>query len=377
MKTDHSDHIKKHEHRILESIGIRKIIWPILLGAAVVAVLIWRQFDPAEFSRIPLNSHTLVWIGVAGALLIIRHLAYAYRLHVLSGHFFSWLKSIELIFIWEFSSAVSPTSLGGSAVALFMLAQEKLSAAKTTALVIYTVILDTLFFLTLIPALFFIFGPQIIRPGMDSLWDQTGWGLTFLLVLLLMLAYGSFFFYGLIINPKPLRKLLVVFTRISIFKRYKRDAVNLGNDLVVASRELKSRSWRVPLFSFLATAVAWTCRFLILNALVLAFVEDVRFSWIEQLLLYGRSGTMFMIMAFSPTPGGSGFAEFVFGGFLSDFIPEGIAPIMATIWRLLTYYFYVFAGLLIIPNWVRKIIAKRAAAHRAEEEARNQEAAAD
>jgi uncharacterized protein (TIRG00374 family) len=119
------------------------------------------------------------------------------------------------------------------------------------------------------------------------------------------------------------------------------------------------------LFTFLATAVAWSCRFLILNALVLAFVEDASYGLVDQLLLYARSGTMFMIMAFSPTPGGSGFAEIVFGGFLSDFIPIGIAPIMASLWRLLTYYFYIFTGLVIIPNWVRKVIARKVAARRA------------
>lgn len=360
MEKDSETKLEQQEEKILKSIGIRKIFWPLVLGAAVVAFLIWRQFDPDEFARIPLNQHTLFWISVAAGLLIMRHLAYAYRLRLLSGKMFSWWKSIELIFIWEFSSAVSPTSLGGSAVALFMLSREKLSAAKTTALVIYTVILDTLFLLLMVLGLFVVFGPILIRPGMEGFFDQAGWGTTFLLVVLLMLAYGTFFFYGLFVNPRPLRKLIVVFTRIPIFKRYKRAAVQLGNDLVVASRELRSQHWKVPLYSFLATAVAWSGRFLILNALVLAFVENASLGFMDQLLLYGRSGTMFMIMAFSPTPGGSGFAEIVFGGFLSDFIPIGIAPIMASIWRLLTYYFYIFAGLFIIPNWVRKLLARNA-----------------
>ena len=359
MSNPEKQHIEKHEQKILDNLAARKIILPILLGVLVIAFLIWRQFDPQEFAQIPLDSHTLFWIGVAIVLLIIRHLAYAYRLRLLSNNFFSWFKSIELIFIWEFSSAVSPTSLGGSAVALFMLAQEKLSAARTTALVIYTIILDTLFFLLLIPAMFLIFGPRVIRPDMDSLFDQAGWGITFLVVLGLMLLYGSFFFYGLIVNAKPLRNLLVILSRISFLKKYKPKIIGLGNDLVVASREMKSRDWHVPLFSFLATAIAWTCRFLIINTLVLAFVENASYSALDQLLLYARSGIMFMIMAFSPTPGGSGFAEIVFGGFLSDYIPSGIAPIIASIWRLLTYYFYIFAGLIVIPNWIRKLISRR------------------
>lgn len=364
------EHIEKHEQKILDNLAARRIILPILLGVLVIAFLIWRQFDPKEFAQFPLNSRTLFWVGIAGGLLVIRHLAYSFRLRLLSNNFFSWLKSIELIFIWEFSSAVSPTSLGGSAVALFMLSQEKLSGARTTALVIYTVILDTFFFLLLVPSMFLVFGPKVIRPDMDSLFDQTGWGITFLVVIALMLLYGSFFFYGLIVNARPLRNLLVILSRISFLKKYKPKIIGLGNDLVVASRDMKTRDWHVPLFTFLATATAWSCRFLIINALVMAFVETNSFAFIDQLLLYARSGTMFMIMAFSPTPGGSGFAEIVFGGFLSDYIPSGIAPIIASIWRLLTYYFYIFAGLIVIPNWIRKLISRRIAAkHREQEQA--------
>jgi uncharacterized membrane protein YbhN (UPF0104 family) len=369
MSDPEKEHIEKHEQKILDNLAARKVILPIALGVLVIAFLIYRQFDPSEFSQIPLNSRTLFWIGVIIILLIIRHLSYSFRLRLLSNKFFSWHKSIELIFIWEFSSAVSPTSLGGSAVALFMLAQEKLSAARTTALVIYTVILDTFFFLTLVPTMFLIFGPRIIRPDMDSLFDQTGWGITFLVVIGLMLLYGSFFFYGLIVSARPLRNLLVILSRISFLKKYKPRIIGLGNDLVVASRDMKTRDWHVPLFTFLATASAWSCRFLIINALVMAFVENASFSFIDQILLYARSGTMFMIMAFSPTPGGSGFAEIVFGGFLKDYIPTGIAPIIASIWRLMTYYFYIFAGLIVIPNWIRKLISRRIAAKRNKEEA--------
>jgi glycosyltransferase 2 family protein len=363
-----NEKIENQEKRLLASLGMRRIIWPVLIGVVVIAFLIWRQFDLEEFRSIPLNEKTLYWIGIAIGLLIIKHLAYSFRLRVLSDKFFSWWKSIELIFIWEFSSAISPTSLGGSAVALFMLAQEKLAAARATALVIYTVILDTFFFLTVIPLFFILYGPRLIRPDMVSLWDKSGWGFTFLLVILLMLSYGGFFFYGLIINPRPLRRLLLFFTRIPILRRFRGRAVTLGNDLVIAAKDFSTRDYKFPLYAFLATAVAWSCRFLIINAVVMAFVEAANFEWFDQLLLYGRSGTMFMIMAFSPTPGGSGFAEIVFGGFLADFIPTGIAPIMASIWRLLSYYFYIFAGLVIVPNWVRKIIARRVWDRKQEEE---------
>jgi len=69
---------------------------------------------------------------------------------------------------------------------------------------------------------------------------------------------------------------------------------------------------------------------------------------------------MFMTIMFSPSPGGAGIIELVFGGFLSDYVPKGISLIVATIWRLVTYYSYLIAGVIIVPNWLNKILRDRA-----------------
>jgi uncharacterized protein (TIRG00374 family) len=76
-------------------------------------------------------------------------------------------------------------------------------------------------------------------------------------------------------------------------------------------------------------------------------------------LLYGRYETMFAITMFSPTPGGSGVAEYLFGGFYTDFVPISLAVIIAFLWRLIAYYTYLFMGVIIVPNWIRKVIKKR------------------
>ena len=79
---------------------------------------------------------------------------------------FSWPKAIELIVIWEFSSCVSPTSVGGAGVAFFLLSQEKLSGAKTISVVLYSMVIDTVFFISFLTLLYFILGGVIIRIGM-------------------------------------------------------------------------------------------------------------------------------------------------------------------------------------------------------------------
>ncbi|MEM6321647.1 MAG: lysylphosphatidylglycerol synthase domain-containing protein, partial [Bacteroidota bacterium] len=194
------------QQEVLKSIRISRIILPVLIGVGVVIYLLWKQFDPVAFGQINWNEHTLFWVTMSVLLLIVRHIAYANRLRVLSKKAFSWKKCVELIFIWEFSSAVSPTSVGGSAVALFVLAQEKLSTAKTTTIVIYTAILDTIFFVGTLPILLLLFGPIIIRPKLLNMSQLDGWGYTFIGAYILMAGYGFLFFYGLFINPKQLKK---------------------------------------------------------------------------------------------------------------------------------------------------------------------------
>ena len=178
VNKDIRENFNEEQREVLESIRLSRIILPIIIGVGVVGYLFWRQYSPEDFAKINWTRHTAFWVGVSVLFLIIRHLAYATRLRILSDKAFSWKKCIELIFIWEFSSAVSPTSVGGSAVALFILAQEKLSTAKTTTIVLYSAILDTIFFLSTVPILLLIFGPEIIRPGMEQLYDIDGWGYT-------------------------------------------------------------------------------------------------------------------------------------------------------------------------------------------------------
>ncbi|MEM1124764.1 MAG: lysylphosphatidylglycerol synthase transmembrane domain-containing protein [Bacteroidota bacterium] len=359
MRNEQIDGFSEDQQEVLKSIRISRIILPILIGVGVVIYLLIQQFDQAAFDEINWTRHTLFWVSLSFLLLVIRHIAYANRLRVLSNKEFGWRKCIELIFIWEFSSAVSPTSVGGSAVALFVLAQEKLPTAKTTAIVIYTAILDTIFFVGTLPILFGLFGPNIIRPNLTNLGDLDGWGYTFIGAYLLMATYGVLFFYGLFINPNQLKRFFEWCTSFGFLKKYQKNATKLGIDLMVASSEMKREKWPFHIAAFLSTATAWSCRFLLLNCLIIAIVDTTLIDLFTQAKLYSRLETMFVIMAFSPTPGGAGFAEIVFGGFLSDYVPVGISLIVAFMWRGLTYYAYLLAGVIIVPNWVRKLLNRR------------------
>jgi uncharacterized membrane protein YbhN (UPF0104 family) len=65
---------------------------------------------------------------------------------------------------------------------------------------------------------------------------------------------------------------------------------------------------------------------------------------------------MWIILLVSPTPGGSGVAEFIFSDFLGDLIPNIVWAVpLALLWRLLTYYPYLFIGAFLIPRGVKRV----------------------
>jgi glycosyltransferase 2 family protein len=359
---EEEDQFTEEQVGVLRSIRVSKIIVPILIGIAVVGYLLWEKFNAEDFSKIEWNTHIVFWVMVSVFFLIVRHMSYALRLRVLSDKAFTWRKCIELIFIWEFSSAITPTSVGGSAVALFVLSQEKLSAAKTAALVIYSAVLDTLFFVSTLLFLYLIFGRVMIRPYFDDGVVASGLEWAFFATYIFMLCYGSLFFYGLFINSKSFGWALNTITNLGFLKKYKNNAIQLGKDMDIASNALKEKRWKFHVASFLSTGGAWSSRFILLGCLVIAFKPGVVSGFMEHLQLYGRLESVYVIMAGSPTPGAAGVAEFTFSRLVKDYVPEtGLALLIASIWRFMTYYLYLLIGAIIIPNWIRKLLNARLA----------------
>ncbi len=352
--------INQEEQQMLDSIKASRIMLPIILGLGVVAYLIWKSWDPDAIAQIRWTNSTLIFLAIACLVWLVRHLFYSWRMRVLSLKAFSWKKSMELIVLWEFSSAVSPTSVGGSAVAVFFLAQEKIKAARAVSIVLYSLVVDTLFFIITLPALFFIFGPEVLRPGAESFSDLGGIGYIFVSLVGVMIVYTGFVFYGLFINPTHIQRFLHWLSRRKWLKRFQDTLHKTGNDIIVASRELSENDWRFHASAFFSTFGAWTTRFLALNFIILALVSSVSPDFMNQLLVYGRGEMMHSIIQFYPTPGGAGLTEYTFKGFFNDIInPVEISIVVALVWRLITYYTYLLAGAIVIPNWFRKIIARR------------------
>ena len=345
--------IKKTQKKVENSIRLSRIILPVLIGIGVVFYLLWRDFDVQEFHEIRWTSHTFLWLIIALGILTFRHFSYMARLYILTEGEFSWRKCFELIFIWEFSSAVTPTSVGGSAVALLVLSQEKLSTAKTATIIIYTVILDSIFFLIGIPIFYLIFGNSIIPPDEAQFFGNLGATVLLAITYVGIFVYTLLFIWGVFINPKGIKVFLLFFCKLPFLKRYQSKAEQLGNDIMLTSEEVKSKNWKYHIGAFLATSGAWTGKFLLIIAIIIALVPSFQADFLLLILFFAKLKTMFVLILLFPSPGGAGFAELAFKAFMHGYIPATSALVIALVWRLMSYYSYLIAGAIIIPNWLR------------------------
>lgn len=330
-----------------------QIVLPILIGLGIVVYLFTSNFDQQEFQKISWTQHTLIWLCVSIGVVAIEHLFFALRLYILSDTEFNFRKSIELIFIWKFSSAVTPTSIGGSAVALVVLSQEKLSTAKTATIVIYTIILDAIFFLIGIPILYFFFGQNIIPTADAQFFGTLGAEIILIITYVIMLIYSILLSWGIFVNPEKIRSLLVLCCRLPFLKRYKDKAINLGSDILLTSKEIRTKSFRYHFAALGATFGAWIGKFALILAIIIALVPTLQSDVNLISLFYSKLQTMFMLIMFFPSPGGTGFAELAFQAFMHGYIPDMFALVIALFWRTFSYYSYLIFGAIIIPNWIR------------------------
>lgn len=344
---------------VAKSTSIWKLLVPIFLGITVILWIFSKNFDSKEFLRLSWNLTTVIFLLLVIVVYVIRHLSYSWRLRTMSHQYFSWKKSIELIFLWEFASTISPTALGGSASAIIFLTQERYGIAKSVALILYSVVLDTLYFLLTMPLFFLLFGPIVLAPGLESVWSLNGYAWSFWLVYILMFGYGFFFFYGLFIDSNRIAKFLNWLSRLRWLRRFKESILETAEDIVLASKELQSEGWSFHGKALVATSIAWLCRFATIPLIVFAVIQIESLEIIDGILMLTRQEAMFMLTAFSPTPGGSGVAEALFGGFFTDYLSDSASVVVAVVWRILTYYSYLIAGTIILPLWIRKILKRR------------------
>lgn len=342
--------------KVVASLRPSRILWPILIGLGVTGYLLYRNFDKDTFTFLEFSWHAVLFLLLAVLMMVVRDVAYMYRLIVLTDYNLSWKQAFNVIMLWEFSSAISPSVVGGTGPAIFFLYKEGLSGGRSTAVVLTAIFLDEMFFIVSVPIVYFVFGHKIFPP--DSL-NYTAILSAFYIGYLVIFVYTLFLTYALFINPQMFKSFISWVFLFPILVRWRMRARKSANQLIQTSKIIREKPFSYWAKSMLATILSWIGRYWVVNFLLLAFVAE-KYSLSEHLLILGRQLSMWIILLVSPTPGGSGVAEYIFADFLGDFISNESWYIpLALFWRLISYYPYLIIGAILLPIWLRRVFTNK------------------
>jgi len=349
---------QENHYELASKLKPGRIILPVIISLGVVAWFIIREIDTETLSRLSFTWKSVFWLFIAWCCMIGRDLGYMIRIRILSENDLTWRQAFRVIMLWEFTSAISPSTVGGTALAVVFIHKEEISVGRSTSIVLATSFLDELFFVIMLPVLLLIIGGDILFT--TSLQGTGAALLNNLLIVTLIgyaviLAWVLFVGYGLFIDPDKIRKSLIYFFRLPLLRRWSNSAVKAGDDIVESSHVLRHKPASFWLKAGLATFLSWTSRYWVVNAILMAF-----YAVNDHFLIFARQLVTWIMMIISPTPGGSGFAEVILGRYTSDAIPAdpaytgSIALAIAIIWRIISYYPYLIIGASIVPGWLQK-----------------------
>ena len=342
--------------KVLKTLNPRKVWVPVVLGIGFVVAMVLMDKE-LTVDKLLLISDAGGWAMLLALLIICcRDIGYIYRIRQITGKQLSWLSSLFVIILWEFASAVTPSVVGGTAVAVFILYKEGIKLGQAVAYAMLSAILDNMFFVLAAPIAILLSNGQAF-PSITAINFEFGGSLeaVFYISYALIAVYTFAMAFALFVKPRAFKWLLIKLTSIGYLKRWRHGAVNRGNEIILASRQFKGKDYKYWLSISLATVFVWVARYFTLNAVISAFAG---LSFDQHMLVFGRQIVMWITMLISPTPGSSGVADILFPQFFAVFLAD-YTLIAGMLWRMVTYYPYLILGALVLPRWLQRVFVKK------------------
>jgi len=341
--------------KIFKTLNPNRVWIPVLFGIGIVFYLFISDPDVTLSNLRNIFDASLIPIVLTFLTFFARVGGYVYRIRILTGESLSWISCLYVIILWEFASAVTPSVVGGTAVAVFILYKEGLNLGKSLAFVMLTAILDNLYFVLAAPfILLFTQGvifPESTNMDIDLFNASFKLEIIFYISYVLIALYTFIMSYALFINPRAFKWLLLKITSLRYLRRWRYNAYQHGNEIMWASSLIKGKATKYWAKIVAATIFVWSSRYAMLNFQIDAY-SDLGLQ--DHMLIFSRQIILWIIMLFSPTPGSSGTAEFFFPLFFEEFLGE-YTFVNNIFWRLLSYYPFLILGAIFLPRWIRSV----------------------
>lgn len=328
-----------------------KAVIPAVIGIGVVAWLFVDDFNPKAWDSLTLNWRTVGAMLAALVFVVGRDFGLTWRFRTITDGQLSWRRALRVDIMCAFTSAITPSAVGGSALAIFYLNREGVSVGKATTLTLTTLFLDELFFVVFCPILVMVLPMDALfgKSGGDSML-MDGIQVVFWLVYAGIVIWTAILFTGILARPEWLEKAVTKLFSLRWLRRWRRGATEMTSNMRATSDWVKAQNSRWWLNVFGATTLSWFSRYLVVNALFYGFVPAA-----SGLLVFGRQFVVWVVLMISPTPGGSGVSEWLFTTYYGDMIGDmSAALVIAMIWRILSYYIYLLGGVCLAPGYFNR-----------------------
>ena len=247
---------------------------------------------------------------------------------------------------WDFFSNVTPAALGGGPfAAIYVSRDSKMPIGETTALVLFTILLDQLWSVLMVPlilltAIYF----TVIPEGAGTVGTFAIFG-----YFAAMLGWVVLLGYSTLFRPDLIERVSDRIFRVRFLQRFRSRVATAMAQMSKSARMLRSQP---PAFfgrAFLLSAGTWIPRYLLPVFLILSVLPNL-----DAVLLFLRSITMMVCSFVVPTPGGAGGIEGLYALFLGPLMPKSFLAPTLLMWRFFGYYIFVALGGFIFRNYKKE-----------------------
>lgn len=327
------------------------VIWPILFGLMGVGYMLWREMGK-DIPHEPIQLADNWWVF---ALLVVlftfmKDCSGMYRTRVMSGAPLTFKQLFRIRMLYEFTSAVTPSAAGGSSLEVLFIHREGIRISRATSMTILALFLDEILMIVFFPLLLTMIPFQEMFSADGAF--QYGYLWAFVIGYLMKFVWVTLLFIGIFRKPVVLAKIIGFVFSFKFLRRYRYRALRTAVEVRQCAQEIRHESFGYWVRLIIATFGIWGFRFMIANMAIMIFNP---LSGADNLMCFSRQYILGIVCMIAPTPGGSGFAEVMFDDFLAGYITQKMSTALITsIWRLFTYYYYLFAGVIILPQWLGK-----------------------
>lgn len=272
----------------------------------------------------------------------------ALRLRHISGKALSFRRAVRGQITWDFLSAITPSALGGGPFAAYFIAREnKLPYGQVTAYMLFSMLMDQVWFAILIVSLFLLTFELPVFPtalGVASIG-------TVALYFVGLLAWVSFFAYATLVRPQLIEWVAGKIVRIKFLRRFEARVQDEARKLRSQAKILRAQPLGFYAKGFALTLGIWLSRYAI--ALYAAFAVA---SIARPFLFYLRTAALWLVGIALPTPGGSGGMEGLYLIFLAPLLPDGAGGPALLGWRFIAYYAVLVVGFAVAGSAVTEVL---------------------